>query len=179
MSKLARSLLWVALVPPVATGCHRTMILQEPTPLVITAQAPKRTPAPAPVIRDRIVVSEAIFFDTDKDTIRQDSTRVVDSVAEIIKAHPELVKIRIEGHTDNVGGAKFNLGLSQRRAAAVRRYLIERGVEAERLLAEGYGDQNPIADNTTDEGRQRNRRVAFTILDRTDGGETVSMKEAQ
>jgi OOP family OmpA-OmpF porin len=175
MSKLARSLLWVALVPSAA--CHRTMILQEPTPMVITAQAPKRAPAPAPVIRDRIVVSEAIFFDTDKDTIRQDSTRVVDSVAEIIKAHPELVKIRIEGHTDNVGGAKFNLGLSQRRAAAVRRYLIERGVEAERLISEGYGDQNPIADNTTEQGRQRNRRVAFTILDRTDGGETVSMKE--
>jgi OOP family OmpA-OmpF porin len=59
----------------------------------------------------------------------------------------------------------------------VRAYLITRGVEAERLIAEGYGDQNPIADNTHEEGRARNRRVAFTILDRTDGGETVSMKE--
>jgi OOP family OmpA-OmpF porin len=159
------------------TACSRTLILQEPQAILVTARAPKVEPPPAPVIKDRIVVSESIFFDTDKDSIRKDSTRVVDEVAEIIKAHPELVKIRIEGHTDNVGGARSNLDLSRRRAAAVRAYLITRGVEAERLIAEGYGDQNPIADNTNEEGRARNRRVAFTILDRTDGGETVSMKE--
>jgi OmpA-OmpF porin, OOP family len=170
MSKLGLALC-IALAP----ACTRTLILQEPQPIIVTARAPKREAPPPPVIRDRIVVSDSIFFDTDKDSIRKDSTRVVDSVAEIIKAHPELVKIRIEGHTDNVGGARSNLELSRRRAASVRTYLISRGIEAERLLSEGYGDQNPIADNKTEEGRARNRRVAFTILDRTDGGE-VSMK---
>lgn len=161
-----------------ATGCTRTLILHEPSPIVVTARAPEPEPAPPPKRIERIVVKEAIHFDTDRDTIKSNSTRILDEVAQLIKNHPELVKIRVEGHTDTVGDAKSNLALSKRRAIAVRQYLVERGVDPDRLIAEGYGGDNPIAENTTDAGRAKNRRVAFTILDRTDGGNVVSYKSS-
>lgn len=75
------------------------------------------------------------------------------------------VNIRIVGHTDNVGSVPFNMALSQDRAAAVERFLTERGVEAERIETQGDGPSNPVADNETDEGRALNRRVEVVILD--------------
>ena len=125
------------------------------------------------MIREQIVVKDAIQFDTNRDTIRRESFAVLDSVATTIKSHPELIKIRIEGHTDNVGKRGDNLDLSRRRAMSVRQYLITAGVDASRLIAEGYGPDNPVSTNETEGGRAQNRRVAFTILDRTDGGEIV------
>ncbi len=114
------------------------------------------------------MVRDAIHFDTNLDTIKNESLAVLDDVATQIQSHPELVKIRVEGHTDNVGKSSDNLSLSRRRATSVRTYLITRGIDANRLLAEGYGDSNPIASNTDEPGRAKNRRVAFTILDRAD-----------
>ena len=75
----------------------------------------------------------------------KESEEVLQGVLDVLKEHSEITKVRVEGHTDNIGGAKFNLTLSQRRAASVRRYLIEHGVEAERLLSEGYGGQNHLS----------------------------------
>lgn len=125
------------------------------------------------MVRDRIVVREAIYFDTNREVIRKDSTRLLDGIAEVIKRHPELIKIRVEGHTDNIGKPSDNLMLSRRRAAAVRSYLVDRGVDGDRLIAEGFGGEQPIASNDHEEGRARNRRVAFTILER-DGDDVVS-----
>jgi len=90
-------------------------------------------------------------------------------VAQVIRAHPELEKIYIEGHTDNRGGAEFNRNLSRRRAESVRNYFINRGVAPERLEARGYGPDRPIAPNTTAQGRAANRRVEFltTLRDGT------------
>ena len=82
-------------------------------------------------------------------------------MAKILKEHPELVRLRIGGHTDNRGAREYNIKLSQARAEAVRRYLVERGVEPGRLEAKGYGPDQPIASNDDAEGRQKNRRTEF------------------
>jgi len=148
-------------------ACTRGVLLYETTPVIVQANPP--APPPAPVVKEPIVVRDAIHFDTNRDTIKQESLAVLDDVANQIKAHPELVKIRVEGHTDNIGKRDDNLSLSRRRAIAVRDYLITHGgIDADRLLAEGYGPDNPIANNESEPGRAKNRRVAFTVLDRTD-----------
>jgi OOP family OmpA-OmpF porin len=74
--------------------------------------------------------------------------------------------VEIGGHTDSKGKAKRNRRLSRRRAAAVRSYLIQTGIQPDRLVIKGYGEENPVKDNTTRAGRKANRRVEFTILER-------------
>ncbi len=149
-------------------ACTRGVLLYETTPVIVQANPPA-PPPPAPVVvKEPIVVRDAIHFDTNRDTIKQESLAVLDDVANQIKDHAELIKIRVEGHTDNVGKRAENISLSRRRAIAVREYLIKVGIEADRLLAEGYGPDNPIANNENETGRAKNRRVAFTVIDRTD-----------
>lgn len=113
---------------------------------------------------ERLALKDAIHFDTDRDTIKPESFPVLDQVARILSAHPELRRIRVEGHTDDVGPAGYNKGLSARRAASVVRYLVGKGIAADRLAPEGFGLERPIATNETALGRARNRRVEFTIL---------------
>lgn len=103
-------------------------------------------------------VSESIYFNTGKSVIKSESFEELDKLAEILVAHPEVATI-IEGHTDNTGNAELNLKLSKERAAAVRVYLVSKGVQAERLQSEGYGSTKPVASNETEEGRAQNRRV--------------------
>jgi outer membrane protein OmpA-like peptidoglycan-associated protein len=112
----------------------------------------------------RLSLSDSIHFDTGLDTLKPESSGVLDQVAALIVQHTELKRIRVEGHTDNVGPAPYNKDLSARRAAAVVRYLVAKGVAATRLEAAGYGFEKPIASNETALGRARNRRVEFTIL---------------
>ena len=113
---------------------------------------------------ERLSLNDSIHFDTDRDTIKPSSTHLLDQVATIIKEHPEIKQIRVEGHTDNVGSAAYNKDLSGRRAASVVRFLISRGVPAGRLQAAGFGFEKPIASNETPLGRARNRRVEFNIV---------------
>ena len=94
------------------------------------------------------------------------SDELLDKVAEVLKEHPELTKIEVQGHTDNKGLAKANEMLSQQRADAVMKALVKRGIDARRLTAKGYGQNVPIATNDTDEGRQKNRRVQFKIIEK-------------
>ncbi|MFL5347472.1 MAG: OmpA family protein [Hyalangium sp.] len=109
----------------------------------------------------RIEIKDTVYFNTAKATIQKRSFKLLDQVAKLLTEHPELAKVRIEGHTDNAGKPQANLALSQRRAEAVREYLIKKGVAAERLEAKGYGQEKPIAPNTTAKGRATNRRVEF------------------
>jgi outer membrane protein OmpA-like peptidoglycan-associated protein len=88
----------------------------------------------------------------------------LDRIAGLLRDHPQL-RALIEGHTDNAGPNEINLELSKARAAAVKQALIERGVPAERLNAEGAGEARPIADNATAAGRAQNRRVEVYILE--------------
>jgi outer membrane protein OmpA-like peptidoglycan-associated protein len=114
---------------------------------------------------ERLSLKDAIHFDTAKDTIKSESFKILDQVAALLKQHTELKKVRVEGHTDNVGSGPYNKDLSQRRARSVVRYLVERGgVPAKRLESAGYGFERPVVSNATAVGRSKNRRVEFTIL---------------
>ncbi len=104
-----------------------------------------------------------IYFDSGKATIKPESYPILDGAVKMLKENPK-VKIEIQGHTDSVGSASSNLYLSQSRAEAVRNYLIAHGIEAWRIIAKGYGETMPIADNTTKAGRARNRRIEFLII---------------
>jgi outer membrane protein OmpA-like peptidoglycan-associated protein len=115
---------------------------------------------------DRIEIKGEVHFDTGKATIQRRSFKLLDQVANVLREHPELEKVWIEGHTDNVGKPDANLNLSQRRAEAVRDYLIKKGVAAERLDAQGFGQERPIAPNNTAKGRASNRRVDFLTTPR-------------
>ena len=99
-----------------------------------------------------------INFDTGKATIKPESLSVIDQVAEMLKESPEL-KLGVEGHTDNVGGAAANKSLSESRARAVADALAAKGIDAKRLTTAGWGLEQPLADNATEEGRAKNRRV--------------------
>jgi OmpA-OmpF porin, OOP family len=105
------------------------------------------------------VTAEGIFFDTNSDRIRSESEPALKQIGDMLKAHPEM-KLAIEGYTDNVGGAAKNQALSEKRAEAVKTYLVSNsGVPAERLTAKGFGSSKPAASNDTEAGRQKNRRV--------------------
>jgi len=99
-----------------------------------------------------------INFETNGAVVGADSEAVLSQVREMLGAHPDL-KLKIEGHTDNVGAAAANRLLSQQRAAAVKAWLVGQGVGEGRLAVEGFGDSRPVAPNDSDEGRAKNRRV--------------------
>lgn len=129
-------------------------------------------PGKEPIVEletERLSLRDAINFDTGKDTLKPGSDRVLEAIAAILTAHAELRRVRVEGHTDNVGAAGYNKDLSQRRAQAVVNALVAKGVARERLVPRGYGFERPVASNATPLGRAKNRRVEFTILhdDRT------------
>lgn len=127
---------------------------------------PPEGPPYVTVEGDRVELANSVRFDTGKDTVTPDSRPVLDEVARILLAHPELRLVRVEGHTDSRGSDAFNLDLSKRRARTVVRELIARGVQGWRLDSEGYGETRPIADNHTALGRAKNRRVELTIVER-------------
>ncbi|MBX7196931.1 MAG: OmpA family protein [Sandaracinaceae bacterium] len=119
---------------------------------------------PVTVSDTRILIGETIYFEFDTDVIRPVSMPLLDQVAQVIGTLDGTLRIRIEGHTDNLGGEAYNVDLSFRRARAVVEYLVGRGVARERLEYRGYGPQHPVAPNDTPQGRALNRRVEFTIL---------------
>ncbi|MDR2835576.1 MAG: OmpA family protein [Bacteroidales bacterium] len=106
-----------------------------------------------------------IFFDYDKATLRSESFVELNNVIDILNKYPKM-KIEISGHTDNKGSAEYNKNLSYERAKTIVNYLIEKEISKDRLSYEGYGFEQPIATNETDEGRQINRRVEFKIIEK-------------
>ncbi|MCE7954122.1 MAG: hypothetical protein DYH00_00480 [Bacteroidetes bacterium CHB6] len=104
-----------------------------------------------------------IFFDTNSATLKPESKAELDKLVAFIKSNA-IAKIEVGGHTDNVGDDKSNQTLSENRAKAVYDYLIKSGIEALRLTSKGYGETKPVADNTTEDGRAKNRRTEITIL---------------
>ena len=106
---------------------------------------------------------ENVFFDTGKSSLRSDSNKALNDLAEVMKLKPALV-IEIAGHTDNIGSAPSNLELSLNRANSVKNFLVKKGINAVRVSAKGYGDTQPRATNDTEEGRQKNRRTEVQII---------------
>lgn len=112
-----------------------------------------------------INILEQVFFDTNRATIKRRSFRVLERVADVLRASPHIHRVRIEGHTDNRSTPDHNLQLSQQRATSVLEWLATHNVPRERLDSRGFGQTCPIDSNDTNAGRARNRRVAFTIVD--------------
>ena len=112
-----------------------------------------------------IVIKRQINFATDSDTIDASSNQLISEIADVLRSHANIRRLEIQGHTDNAGSADHNIDLSQRRADAVRRSLIDMGVEASRLEAKGYGGNRPLVPNITPANRARNRRSQFIILE--------------
>lgn len=106
---------------------------------------------------------QGIYFELGKSQIRQTSFPVLDRAVAVLQEYPD-VRMRIAGHTDSTGESEDNVELSKARAQAVADYLIGKGVDSSRLETIGYGEESPVADNTTTEGREQNRRIEFEVL---------------
>jgi outer membrane protein OmpA-like peptidoglycan-associated protein len=160
-------------------GCPGRELLATPCPVPAppapVAAAPEPAPAPAyvapapapayvaPAALPQKLVLEGVNFDFDKSTIRQEDLANIDKDVATLESWGN-VNIEVAGHTDSRGSDAYNIKLSQRRAEAVRDYLISKGIAADRLSAKGYGESQPVADNATDEGRFKNRRVELVPL---------------
>ncbi|MFY7964023.1 MAG: OmpA family protein [Chitinophagaceae bacterium] len=107
--------------------------------------------------------AKAIQFETSSATFTKAAISELNKLAEIMKAHSEIKKVNIEGHTDNTGKAEKNLALSQKRVDAVKAYIVKKGVDASRLTVTASGDTKPLGDNKTAAGRAQNRRVEFKV----------------
>jgi len=110
-----------------------------------------------------MAVLNNIFFDLDKYDLKPKSIPELQKIIRFMQENPQ-VRVEVSGHTDNIGQATYNKQLSEKRALSVYNYLIEKGIEKNRLVPIGYGQAKPLADNATDEGRQQNRRIEFRII---------------
>ncbi|WP_431157167.1 OmpA family protein [Winogradskyella poriferorum] len=123
---------------------------------------PRQAPTPA-IMKTLNDYAKTILFDTGKSTIKDQSEQVLQNITAILKEYPNS-RFSIDGHTDSTGSATLNQKLSEKRANAVIDYLVANGIDANRLEGKGYGENNPIANNKTREGRKANRRVEVVLL---------------
>lgn len=119
----------------------------------------------ARIEKGQIRIIERVEFEYNSSKIQKGSERVLQAVFDILKEHPDIDKLSIEGHTDDRGNDQYNKHLSARRAEAVLKWFTARGIAKNRLSSVGYGEERPIASNETEEGRQDNRRVEFHIVE--------------
>ena len=137
-----------------------------PAPVAAVAPpppAPAPTPAPPPAPAPITIDLNGVNFDFDKSTLRPDAVAILGEATEILKRYPDL-RVEVAGHTDSVGTAAYNQGLSERRAKAVYDYLTSNGIDSSRLAGPvGYGLTRPIDTNETKEGRARNRRTELNV----------------
>jgi outer membrane protein OmpA-like peptidoglycan-associated protein len=122
------------------------------------------------ITASKIELKKQVHFATNKSKILPDSFELLDEVVEVLQKNPQIKKLRIEGHTDNKGKPAKNVILSKNRAKAVYDYLAGKGIDAGRMESEGFGQTCPIATNTTEEGREKNRRTDFFIVNE---GQTI------
>ena len=134
-----------------------------------TPTAPAETPkkSNAVVKGDSINIPGNIVFDNKKATLKEGagSEVVLDQLKAFLDENPQVTKLRVEGHTDNVGQPADNEKLSGERALTIKRWLVDKGIPKERVIAVGFGEKKPIADNTKEEGRAQNRRTEFKIAE--------------
>lgn len=139
-------------------GCPLPVVAPAPAPAALApVVAPEPAPAPAKL------VLTGVNFDFDMAVIRSDDFDKLDRDVATLREWGN-VKVEVAGHTDSIGTDEYNMGLSLRRADAVRNYLVDKGIPAERLTVKGYGESQPVNDNTTSEGRFGNRRVELIPL---------------
>jgi OOP family OmpA-OmpF porin len=138
----------------------------EPRPVVSMAEpTPPPAPAPAPAPVTETVVLKGVNFCFDCDTLSSEARQILDANAMALINQRANATFEVAGHTDSIGSDAYNLRLSQRRADSVRSYLVQQGVDANRMSAVGYGESQPVADNGTEAGRAENRRVELRITE--------------
>ena len=130
-----------------------------PPPPVVAQAAP---PPPPPAKGTTLATLGGANFDFNKTEVRPEGRDILDGAVKTLKDNPN-VKVAVEGHTDSVGKDAYNKKLSERRAEAVKRYLIRQGIDASRIRTAGYGKSKPIADNGTEAGRAKNRRAEVVV----------------
>jgi OOP family OmpA-OmpF porin len=150
---------------PIAFSDSSALTVQGSAPVAEAEPEPEpEEPKRVEVRKDKIVINEKVQFEQASDKILEVSHDLLNEVAQVIKDNPQIKKIEIQGHASSEGKDSYNLKLSDKRAKAVRAYLIKQGgVPEKTLTAKGYGETKPIADNETEEGREKNRRVEFFI----------------
>jgi len=139
-----------------------------PPPMAEPPKTPAPEPKPSKVVQKGGALSMpgAIVFDTDKSTLKEGSGSdvVLEDLKQFLTENEKKISvIRIEGHTDNQGTADHNLELSGQRALTIKKWLVAHGIEEGRLIAVGFGQNKPVAPNTTDDGRAQNRRTEFHV----------------
>lgn len=147
------------------------VVEKPPTPAPVapaTREEPAPAPAPAPAATVKPSKEELklmVHFGFDKDNIRADAAKKLGKVADFVKSHPNAkVKIKAEGHTCSIGTSEYNMGLSDRRANSVKKYLVKKaGIAADLIETVGYGEEKPARPNTTKKGRQYNRRAEISL----------------
>ena len=152
----------VAAVVLLAGGCACP---QEQPPPAQPAAAPAAAPRPAPApVREDVSLSAEALFDFNKDTLRPDAASQLQGLVDRYRGNASLVSMDVVGHADSVGSDDYNQRLSERRANAVRDFLVQQGVDGSKIRASGRGESDPAASNDTAEGRQKNRRVDLSAL---------------
>jgi len=139
---------------------YQTIVTEKPMEQEVTADASSLSDE---LNKSGHVAVYGIQFDTGKATIQPASESVLGEIVKLLQQNPGL-KLRVEGHTDNQGNAAANQALSEKRAQAVVAWLTAKGISASRLTAKGFGASKPVADNNTDEGRAKNRRVELAKI---------------
>ena len=129
-----------------------------------------------PELADLAGIMTGITFDNDQDTIRSGSTQQLDHAVEIMQKYPTL-RLRVVGHTDSRGGYHHNLDLSRRRANSVKEYMTSKGIDTDRIETSGVGPDQPLETNDTAEGRAKNRRIEFIILEEETSAEPKTQKQ--
>jgi len=146
-------------------GCSLITVKQDPfPPLEVRADRPAAPPARVVLTASSITIGDKVQFATGSSQILPVSFSLLDEVAKVLTDNPQIELLQVEGHTDSTGTAAINRKLSQQRAESVMSYLASKGVGAGRMKAKGFGPDKPIADNNSDEGKEKNRRVEFNIL---------------
>jgi OmpA-OmpF porin, OOP family len=193
-SRFVAVLLGAALAAPGLVGCTASASFKSggeeakapppppPPPPPATTTDPAPAPAPAPTTpaattpatdpnakvtlkKDRLELPGQIVFENASAVLKPESDAAIGQLKQYLDETPRVTKLRIEGHTDNSGTPAANETLSGQRALAVKAALVAKGIKAERLLAVGFGQNKPIADNATEDGKSKNRRTEFHVAE--------------
>ncbi len=156
---------WALFVSADSFGTERRDIQIEPDQRSLVVIEITMMPATVQITREEVLILEQIQFDFDSAAIKAESIPILEEVANNLLTHPTLKQVEIQGHTDSDGPNRYNADLSQRRMDSVMGYLVERGLDPDRLVPVGYGEECPLVANDTPENKAINRRVQFIILD--------------
>ena len=166
-----------------ALGCAPRVFADTSGIAINGTPPPVAEPEPEPQkrveVRDnQIVINEKVQFEYDSAKILEVSHSLLDEVAKVIKEHPQIKRIEVQGHASAEGSDDYNLKLSDKRAKAVMKYLTGKaGIDKAMLQAKGLGETVPIADNETEDGKEKNRRVEFPILEQDSKKTKVEIDE--